>query len=374
VATKYFQSNNIYKIAKDTSFTMLDDLPVANYTVKYTQVDGFFLEQTESFVQLPKVYGSSLQNADRILNTFMDRPASTGTLLVGEKGSGKTLLAREISIKAAEKGIPTIIINSAYSGEAFMEFLAAITQPTIILFDEFEKMYNPRKNDGQESILTLLDGVFQSRKLFLMTCNDKLAIDQYMINRPGRLFYIMEFSGLSSDFVLDYLNDVLNDKSQIENVVRIIDIFKTFNFDMLKALVEEMNRYNETPRQALEFLNINPSKDYATYAVELTTREGYVLKGGDEIAPKVIKNPLTTSESFMFTLYYPTLPRELLGNEEAQRQWEEGEFDDKRIQYPTFVNLDIVKCEGSVMILKNEMGDVLKLTRQEEKIYDWRGF
>jgi hypothetical protein len=143
---------------------------------------------------------------------------------------------------------------------------------------------------------------------------------------------------------------------------------------MLKALVEEMNRYNETPRQALEFLNINPSKDYATYAVELTTREGYVLKGEDQIAPKVIKNPLTTGESFMFTLYYPTLPRELMDDKEAQRQWEEGEFDEKRIQYPSFVNLDIIKCDGPVMILKNEMGDVLKLTRQEDKIYDWRSF
>ncbi len=40
-----------------------------------------------------------------------------------------------------------------------------------------------------------------------------------------------------------------------------INSLNEFNFDMLKALVEEMNRYNETPTDALAMLNAKPEFD-----------------------------------------------------------------------------------------------------------------
>ena len=67
---------------------------------------------------------------------------------------------------------------------------AAKLQPII---DEFEKIFSGEK---QQHILTLLDGVFSTHKLFLLTCNDKWKIDSHMRNRPGRIYYMIEFEGL----------------------------------------------------------------------------------------------------------------------------------------------------------------------------------
>ena len=41
-------------------------------------------------------------------------------------------------------------------------------------------------------------------------------------------------------------------------MIAVSAIFEAFNFDMLQALVEEMNRYGESADQALEFLNVKP--------------------------------------------------------------------------------------------------------------------
>ena len=65
-------------------------------------------------------------------------------LLAGEKGSGKTLLTKYISMEVAKQGIPTIVINQALHGERFNTFIQAIEQPCVILFDEFEKIYQPQ--------------------------------------------------------------------------------------------------------------------------------------------------------------------------------------------------------------------------------------
>ena len=150
------------------------------------------------------------------------------------------------------------MINRAWIGDGFFKLLQDIDQPCVVLFDEFEKVYD---RDEQEQILTLLDGVFGSKKLYILTCNDKYRVDYHMRNRPGRIYYMLDFKGLDAAFITEYCQDNLNNKEHIEKIVSIASLFAEFNFDMLKALVEEMNRYNETPSEALEMLNAKPEFD-----------------------------------------------------------------------------------------------------------------
>ena len=122
--------------------------------------------------------------------------------------------------------------------------------------------------DEQEEILTLLDGVFQSKKLFILTCNNKWNIDTHMRNRPGRIFYMISFKGLSEDSVIEYCNEHLVDKNQLSGVLTTSMMFNEFNFDMLKALIEEMNRYGESASDAMKLLNTKPEySDDSSYDV-----------------------------------------------------------------------------------------------------------
>ena len=190
----FIRNSNTYRIAAEESLDIQTHLPVGNYTVKFNDMGGFFfLEMVDSFEPLKKLYGDTQKNSTRILRTYLDRTVSTGVMLTGGKGSGKSLLAKMLSINAAAMDIPTIIINNNWTGDVFNKFLQDIEQPCVILFDEFEKVYD---DEDQEKALTLLDGVFPSRKLFVITCNDKWRVNEHMRNRPGRIYYMIDFKGL----------------------------------------------------------------------------------------------------------------------------------------------------------------------------------
>jgi hypothetical protein len=355
----FLKSGNTFRVSSKEAMDLHDLLPAGNYVVKEMPMDGpLYLEHIESFEIKGKRYGDLEKNTDRILNTFMDRPASTGVMLAGEKGSGKSLLAKNLAIEAAKRlNIPTIVINAPWVGDKFNAFMQMIEQPCVVLFDEFEKVYD---SEDQEKALTLLDGVFPSKKLFILTCNDKWRVDQHMRNRPGRLYYMLDYKGLDANFITEYCNDNLKPdlKKHTEKLCQIASLFAQFNFDMLKATVEEMNRYDEEPQDALRMLNVKPEFDSGNKFTIKLQLNGDELKDTDLESQEWNGNPLQTQVRIHFKKFddKPDEDGDLLWD------WEKLQFD----------AVDLKKIDsqtGKFVFVKD--GAVLTLNKVNEKNFHY---
>jgi hypothetical protein len=267
--TYVIRMGSSYSMMSEQDIEVCEKLPPKNYTVKQNPMSKeYYLEPVDDFVMPKKLYGDTIKKAERILNTFNSRPLSTGVHLDGVKGSGKTLLARTLSHVAQRDGIASIVINQPFCGDEFNSFIQSIDVPAILIFDEFEKVYDYQT---QNKILTLFDGVYPTKKLFVLTTNDSGSVNSFLKNRPGRIYYTFKFDTLDQVFIEEYCNDNLIDKTQTQSILRYTSIFSFFNFDMLAAAVEEMNRYGETLQEVLNYLNIIPeNKASETYTISFT--------------------------------------------------------------------------------------------------------
>ena len=250
----FYRLNNDYRIFDATG--TVDKLEPGNYLINEDN-KGIYMSKYENFKIPSKLYGNTQKMNDRILNTFNSRKNSLGVLLAGKKGSGKSLLSKTV---CANSNLPVIIINKGLFGLEFNNFISHIKQECVLFFDEFEKIYSD--TSSQEKLLTILDGVFQEKRLFIFTCNNQYKIDQNMINRPGRIYYTLNYNKLSEDILYDYINSNLKNSSFQKEFKIVYEAIDDFNFDMLQAMVEECNRYNESPIELMEIMNIKPSDSY----------------------------------------------------------------------------------------------------------------
>lgn len=255
--TYYLKSGTEISVAQDEDLAVSNSLPVGTYIVQTRPSGDFFLKATESFARPSKYYGDVIQRAERVISTYKSRSKSTGLLLSGVPGSGKTLLARETSLKCAEQGIPTIIINEPYTGDKFSAFLASIDMECIVMFDEFEKVYD---EEAQQHVLTIFDGTYTQKKLFIVTVNETHKLIEPFMSRPGRLYYHYKYNGVDQAFIESYIKENLINQEHASDLIRTLrTLFVGASFDSMASLVEEMNRYGEPIQTVMQVMNVKPT-------------------------------------------------------------------------------------------------------------------
>lgn len=247
------------------SIELKKEIPVGIYKTAFDKFRGTFLTKTEIKLSHGKIYGNSQKIADHIVESFKINSSdkNLGVLLSGGRGLGKTLTTRLVIEQLFEK-YPIITI-SEYTPD-LPDFLSHIKE-CVILMDEFEKFMggNIRGNEAedeqtkQETLLSILDGnTGNAGNLFLLTVNNVYKLDENLKSRPGRIRYHYRYESEAAEVVRGYCNDNLNDKSIIEDVVKVLGAAKYVSLDIITSFVDELNKFpNLKPLEVMDFFNID---------------------------------------------------------------------------------------------------------------------
>lgn len=190
----------------------------------------------------------------RVLHSYNnDTKNTTGILLTGDKGSGKTVTAKVIAQKA---NLPIVVIHSETLLTELNDFFKSFDDPVCILFDEVDKNFATR------DLLTFLDGIQKTaKKLVVMTANDSDRIDEFLKNRCSRIRYYRNYDILED--AKEYAEMIAKDRG-LENIEEVVDFITTKikfpSIDNICSFIDEIVFTKEmqlTLDEVLYFMNIN---------------------------------------------------------------------------------------------------------------------
>ena len=233
----WLQDGNIFNQGSATTVSHPEGLPKGIYEVKLSMA-GFYLSKiAESFMFDYKLYGLNKKFINYVLKTYENTTGNLGVLLDGIKGTGKTVVAKELCNRLQ---LPVILVQSMGSdtNDKLIKYLStAIDFDCIFFFDEYEKEFK-----DSSDVLSFMDGTYNSiyRKIFLLTTNE-LNVDSNLLGRPSRIRYKKSFGNLSEEVTRELLNDILEDKTAIEKVIELTHSMNIITIDLIKAIATEIN-------------------------------------------------------------------------------------------------------------------------------------
>src|SRR5690554_1537764 len=217
---------------------------------------GFYLKVRGAKLKTPDtLYGSVSKRADKVLNSYKDTNSSFGVRLSGAKGAGKTMLSNVVANRAIEElGLPVVMVEGHFPTNALCSFIEKLGE-CVVYFDEFGKRFKDGEAD-QDDMLTLFDGSGASKRMVLLTENSKYDVNQYMINRPGRIWYHFQYDKLEVEVIEEYCKAQGVDEETVSKILLRREIVREFSFDVLQALVVEYKRYGGDIDELAQDLNV----------------------------------------------------------------------------------------------------------------------
>lgn len=176
---------------------------------------------------------------NRVLNFFdKTKKQTTGVMLYGEKGTGKSLTAKII---AQQSNLPIIVINESCRYGDLNKFFKKFETPVCCIFDEIEK------NFDTERLLGFLDGIEKTaKKLVIMTCNDRGKTSKYLDDRCSRVRYAKNYTFENNLELLDCLlkDSSVKEKDALRSFIR--NRVAATSVDNIISIIEEIEYFQDT--------------------------------------------------------------------------------------------------------------------------------
>lgn len=308
LVTEFFKNGAEYTAITVDRNSKVEGLEPKVYELKMVEgreVPYIFELVSDKLPEPEKIFGKKMKKrTQKILFRYEKSDKPTGVILGGGKGTGKTKQAAHTLNEAAKRyNIPIIKVTEPMPRH-IMEAALTAASPCCLDIDEMEKLYKPEyrqrntseKVPDENELLTLFSNPNLGKVLTVITTNNVRELSPFMLNRPERFYFRINYKGTEEDVVKEICADFkLNDKftkflaeyaednsANIDSILTLAE--SAVGLETTSELIEDMKELNVIKPKTYKWIVYTKSGKEEQYKFEAERKE---LKITDTITGKV---------------------------------------------------------------------------------------
>lgn len=262
MALRLFDNEHYLRLESVNEGQLLDHVPPHVYRIALLK-EGMgetpiLMKDRKRFEVGERRYGDFQKRFQRMTEHYDPTMPSTGAILLGLKGSGKSLLAEVVCNWALSRDLPVLLVDKAMPASLILTFVKLIG-PCVVYFDEFGKIY-PLEHDERPDQTDML-GYFSDTStrgvVNIVTANEQGELLDYFYNRPQRFRFLMRYTTLSIDDVDEIANEHRLGEWRRTQMHRMA-VAHGLSWDMARDIAAVLRdcRNEEEAKDQLQFLNV----------------------------------------------------------------------------------------------------------------------
>lgn len=215
---------------------LIDHVPAMVYRARMTR-EGLVLIKDRPNFTLPQLrFGKHNRYFATICAEYDPLGSSTGVLLAGQKGSGKSLMAEELGNWMIKRDLPVIMIDDDLCHNTINLIIRAVG-PCMVLFDEFGKVYADLEKRNR--LLTVFSDTSYVGVMFVITGNNSDEFGEFLVNRPQRFRFAISYeTGVDAELASDVIRRMQVREEMHEPLMAYVETMRgELNIDSFLAVV-----------------------------------------------------------------------------------------------------------------------------------------
>lgn len=271
---KFIHSGTVVDVSRMSLDNIRDTLEPAVYA-PFVDDKGIHMRIIKPKFEDVTAFGNEVQKHVDMCMAEYRSSGAVSLIALGQQGSGKSMTCEQLCNRILNDGLPVIYLDADIP-PALLHNLVRDVAPCVVFIDEFDKRYN--ENDDKERLLTMFSDATLANVSFIVAGNEKHRMSRYLLDRPSRFKYLIQFQGISPYIVEEMCAKYKISKTCTNLIMRYTSVHHA-SYDVVQAVVRQAAKVNSNIEQLIRdvcYMNVPRFSPISIGLSQVTSEQGMV--------------------------------------------------------------------------------------------------
>lgn len=271
---KFIHSGTVVDVSRMSLDNIRDTLEPAVYA-PFLDDKGIHMRIIKPKFEDVTAFGNEVQKHVDMCMAEYRNSGAVSLIALGQQGSGKSMTCEQLCNRILNDGLPVIYLDADIP-PALLHNLVRDVAPCVVFIDEFDKRYN--ENDDKERLLTMFSDATLANVSFIVAGNEKFRMSRYLLDRPSRFKYLIQFQGISPYIVEEMCAKYKISKACTSLIMRYTSVHHA-SYDVVQAVVRQAAKVKSNIDQLIKdicYMNVPRFSPISISLNQVTSEQGMV--------------------------------------------------------------------------------------------------
>lgn len=281
---KFIHQDNVVDVSRMSLDNIRTKLAPGVYA-PFIDDKGIHMRALKSRFEQSDHYGVEVERHLRMFSQDYVANGAVSVILLGQKGTGKSMTGEALCNYLIDNGVPVIYMDADIPGPVLHNLIRDVGKCALFI-DEFDKRYQEYQQKNQ--LLSMFSDASLSDVSFIVAGNEKHGFSDFLLDRPTRFKYLIQFTGVSP-YIVEEMCKKYKISKECSKLIMRYSCAHHASFDVMRTVIQTAAEVKSDIGELIRrtcYMNVPKFTEFTIQLMNVRSEQGMVSGVNIRQSPK----------------------------------------------------------------------------------------